>query len=301
MPPKKVIPDEVYVISSIVRDDNPELDGLQPAEVYTTLAAANAAARKMMIRHAEACNPYGDLDEFEFRHEEKADGCYYGELEGGPHGHVTAEVKVSRAILKQAEADKSATTSAKGRVKKEIKSEPKDDEDEKEEDDDDDAEEEETAPKPTKGKKGPPKTAINAKTHRKTIPQGEPDCLAGLKLLFTGTFETMDRKTSIATAIKYGAEVITKLEDTDYIVIGTRAGPAKLKKINELELETISEEEFFQILEHGIPEEKKQRMENRRFADEEEGPEESDEDEKPKKRAAAAKAKAAPAKKRARR
>ncbi|KAF3026750.1 hypothetical protein E8E14_014810 [Neopestalotiopsis sp. 37M] len=302
MPPKKVLPEEVYVISSYIWDDDPELEGPQPAEVYTTLAAANAAAKKMMNRHAEACNPFGDIDEFEFRHEQTADGFYYGELEGGPGGHLTAKVKVSKTIVRQAEADGSAkaTSAAKGRVKKEIKSEPKDEEEE--EDLEEDEEEEAEAPsKPAKGKKGPPKTAINARTHRKTIPQGEPDCLAGLKLLFTGTFETMDRKTSIATAIKYGADVITKLEDTDYIVVGTRAGPAKLKKINELELETISEEEFFQILEHGIPEEKKQRMENRRLADQEEGPDESDEDERPRKRAPAAKAKAAPAKKRARR
>lgn len=308
MPPKKVLPEEVYVISSYIWDDNPELEGPQPAEVYTTLAAANAAAKWMMTRHAEACNPLGDIDEFEFRHEQTADGFYYGELEGGPGGHLTAKVKVSKAIVRQADASGTATSGAKGKVKKEVKSEPKDDDDDEAEDvKDEDDEEEEEAPKPAaKGKKGPPKTAINMRTHRKTIPQGEPDCLAGLKLLFTGTFETMDRKTSIATAMKYGAEVISKLEDTDYIVIGTRAGPAKLKKINELELETISEEEFFQILERGVPEEKKQRMENRRLADQEEGPEgesDDDDDERPaaKKRVFAAKAKAAPAKKRAKR
>lgn len=95
-----------------------------------------------------------------------------------------------------------------------------------------------------------------------------------------------------------GAEVITKLEDTDYIVIGTRAGPAKLKKINELELETISEEEFFQILENGVPQEKKDRVANRRLADLEGPEEDDDEDTKPKKRAAP---KSGPAQKRAKR
>ncbi|RYP40563.1 hypothetical protein DL767_001563 [Monosporascus sp. MG133] len=115
----------------------------------------------------------------------------------------------------------------------------------------------------------PAKTAVQPSTYRKKIPQGKPNCLKGLKVLFTGTFETMDRKTSIATAVKYGAEVITKLEDTDYIVVGLRAGPKKLQEINEKELETISEEEFFQILENGVGREKRERMAARRRADEE--------------------------------
>ncbi|KAK9776716.1 hypothetical protein SCAR479_06454 [Seiridium cardinale] len=284
MPPKKILPDEVYVITSFIWNDDYELGGLQPAEVYTTLAAANAAAKKMLVRHAERCNPLGDMDEWDFHHNETADGLYYGEIDGGPGGHKAAEIKVFKTVLSNAGPGKAASNG-----KKAIKAEPK------EEDEDDDVDEE--APKPTK--KGPPKTAINTKTHRKTIPEGIPNCLAGLKLIFTGTFETMDRKTSIATAITYGAEVISKLEDTDYIIIGTRAGPAKLKKINELELETISEEEFFQILENGIPEEKQERMANRRLADQEEGPEEDDdEDTKPKKRGAP---KTGPAKKRTRR
>ncbi len=128
----------------------------------------------------------------------------------------------------------------------------------------------------TGGKRSIPtiKTAAN----RKTIPEGLPNCLRDVKLLFTGTFETMDRVTSIATAKKYGAEVVTKLEDTDYIVVGLRAGAKKLQVINELELETISEEEFFEILEHGVSEEKRERMANRRRADEEEEPEEPPEE-----------------------
>jgi NAD-dependent DNA ligase len=125
----------------------------------------------------------------------------------------------------------------------------------------------EKVPKRTTRKK-PPKTAVSAKNYRKTIPEGKPGCLEGVKILFTGTL-TMDRNTSVATAIKYGGEVVTKLEDTDYIVLGLRAGPKKLQVINELELETITEDEFFQILEDGVSEEKRQRMAARRRADEE--------------------------------
>ncbi|XWW97572.1 hypothetical protein V2A60_005556 [Cordyceps javanica] len=57
----------------------------------------------------------------------------------------------------------------------------------------------------------------------------------------------MDRVTSIATASKYGARRRDQARGTpDYVVLGDRAGgPGKLQVINELELETITEDEFF--------------------------------------------------------
>ena len=48
----------------------------------------------------------------------------------------------------------------------------------------------------------------------------------------------------------------------------------ELKADNEKELETIDEEEFFQLLENGLSKEKRERMAARRAADEAEGPEE---------------------------
>jgi BRCT domain type II-containing protein len=131
-------------------------------------------------------------------------------------------------------------------------------------------------------KSAPLKKTVNIKTFSNTIPKGKPNCLEGLRILFTGTFAAMDRKTSVATAIKYGAEVVTRLEDTDYIVVGLRAGPKKLQVINEMELETINEEEFFDLLKNGVSEEKRERMAARRAADEAE--EEEDEAPPPKKR-----------------
>jgi NAD-dependent DNA ligase len=252
--PKSITPEALYVISSFIWDDEEDVEGLQQPEIYQTLAAANAAAKKMMVRYAEKLNPYGDVEEYDFHHHVDGDGFYYGDMEGGPHGHVATRIKVSKVIVSG--GSKVTTVPIKG--KKAVKSEADTEEDEvkKEEEEDED----EKPAKPLKKKaSAPPKTAINAKTHRKVIPVGKPNCLRGLKILFTGTFETMDRKTSVATAITYGADVITKLEDTDYIVIGTRAGPKKLQEINEKELETISEEEFFQILENGIPKEKRER------------------------------------------
>ncbi|KAI0132442.1 hypothetical protein BJ170DRAFT_613946 [Xylariales sp. AK1849] len=292
MPPK-VAPDTVYVISSFIWDDDYEVEGLQQPEIYATFAAANNAAKKMLFRYAEKLNPFGDVDEYNFHHYKDADGLYYGDMDGGPGGHTATKIRVSRCNVSDgALSGKASKAALKGKMAVKSGSEDED------EDEGDEAEEAPAKP-PSKKTTAPPKTAINAKTHRKTIPKGQPDCLQGLKLLFTGTFETMDRKTSIATAMKYGAEVISKLEDTDYIVIGTRAGLNKLREINEKELETISEEEFFQILENGIPSEKRDRMENRRKADVDEGPEEKDEVVKPKRRLAASKG--APARKRAKR
>lgn len=79
------------------------------------------------------------------------------------------------------------------------------------------------------------------------IPEGKPNSLKGLKLLFTGTFE-LDRKTCEATAITYGAKLVKKLPETDFIVLGTRPGQKKVDEIEENGLKTIGIEEFFGML-----------------------------------------------------
>ncbi|KAH8680658.1 hypothetical protein BX600DRAFT_444879 [Xylariales sp. PMI_506] len=288
MAPKSAISDTVYVVSAFVATDDEDTGGLRQTEVYTTLAAANTAAKSMLDRIMEEFNPPGDEGNWFFNQGEDSDGLHDWELDH-PTDPTTAKVRVWKSVVQSgaAQKPKPGTADEKKTNKKTIKNE-----DDDEDDDQDEEEAPEVKPRPVKKKAAaPPKTAINAKTHRKTIPIGQRNCLAGLKLLFTGTFETMDRKTSVATAITYGAEVITKLEDTDYIVIGTRAGPKKLQEINEKELETISEEEFFDILVNGVPQEKRERMRNRRLAEDNERPEgEDDEDEeerRPKKRPAA--------------
>lgn len=308
----------LYVVTSYIWDDQYWLEGLRPPEVYASATSANEAARKMMDRYAEMLNELGDADDFNFEHngdQECGDvGLYNGKLVW-KKDHTAAEIRVFRVNGPEgmSQPEKTGTKRERGKDSK-LKVEQSDngeDEDVEDEDDgadDNEEEEEEEDPKPAskrsrripsrsktpttslastsgpgKGGKGktaaPAKTAVQTSTYRKKIPEGKPNCLKGLKILFTGTFETMDRKTSIATAAKYGAEVITKLEETDYIVVGLRAGPKKLQEINEKELETISEEEFFQILENGVSREKRERMASRRRADEEEGEgEESDPD-----------------------
>lgn len=65
---------------------------------------------------------------------------------------------------------------------------------------------------------------------KKAIPAGKKNSLQGLKLLFTGTFNAMDRKTCEATAVKFGATLVSasKLAEADMIVLGVRAGQKKL-------------------------------------------------------------------------
>lgn len=194
MPPKKAIPDDVYVIASFVWDDNDSGGGIQPVEVYTTWATANAAAKEMMIRYDNTLGQHGFVEEYELKHEQSGEGLYRGLLKHGRGGHVAAEIKVFKSVLSNAASEKTSAVKRTKAVKAEVKEEEIDDDAVEEEE-----EEAEPPKKPTK--KGPPRTAINVQTHRKKIPQGLPDCLEGLKILFTGTFETMDRKTSIATAI----------------------------------------------------------------------------------------------------
>ena len=295
----------LYVVTSYVWDDRYWLEGLGQPSVHTTAASANAAARALMDRYAEVLNELGDADEFDFQHnvdQERGDvGLYNGKLDW-KNSHTAAEIRVFRADgLERMGGEKRANGKGEDGRKTAVKDESPSDEEEddssrgdEEKDDEEEEDEEETKPSkrsrslPSKSKPAaasstttrrsgrgnaraaaPPKTAVQASTYRKKIPEGKPNCLRGLKLLFTGTFETMDRRTSIATAVRYGGEVVTKLEDTDYIVVGLRAGPKKLQEINEKELETINEDEFFHILENGVSKEKRQRMAARRRADEE--------------------------------
>ncbi|KAK4505292.1 hypothetical protein PRZ48_003255 [Zasmidium cellare] len=145
--------------------------------------------------------------------------------------------------------------------------------------------------------------AADGKSAKKSsIPTGKAGSLKGLKLIFTGTFDTMDRKTSEATAIKYGATITpaNKLDEADMIVLGTRAGQKKIDEIEEKDLKTISEEEFLEMIKTGN---------SAKTADEDDGgddegaEEDEEDDEEPEepppkktKKAAAPKAKAAPKK-----
>lgn len=297
----------LYAVTSFIWDHEQMAESLQQPEVYHDLDTANESAKIMMNRYSEKLKLPKGLKNWNSHHHTGSDGSYFGVLAGGLNGHIGARVKVFKTAapggsLPEAASngvvmkDEGADEVVKNEEDSDTKIEAEDaeettkiegdeeaaqvqhDEEAAKVEEDDEKEEEEKKPVRRAKMK---KTAVVPATHRKKIPAGLPNCLEGLKLLFTGTFETMDRKTSIATAIQYGGQVVSKLEDTDYIVLGTRAGPKKLQEINEKELETITEEEFFQILEKGVSKEKRDRMAARQAADDDEEPKEEEDEEKP--------------------
>lgn len=62
------------------------------------------------------------------------------------------------------------------------------------------------------------------------------------------------------------------MEDTDYIIMGTKAGPNKIAEIKEKDLETVDEEGFFDLLRDGVPDSKRARMAANAAADDAEAP-----------------------------
>lgn len=94
----------------------------------------------------------------------------------------------------------------------------------------------------------------------KAIPPSKPDALAGLNVVFTGTFN-MDRETCVASAKKCGAMVqAAPTRDTDYVFLGAQAGLKKIQIIEEHGLETVDENGFLSMLKNGVPQEEHGRM-----------------------------------------
>lgn len=86
-------------------------------------------------------------------------------------------------------------------------------------------------------------------TKKKQIPQGRANSLDSLTLLFTGTFESMDRATCEATAEKFGANVGKKITDVNYVVLGAKPGAKKLEEISSSGVKTMTEGEFLSMIE----------------------------------------------------
>ncbi|SCV05769.1 LANO_0H14774g1_1 [Lachancea nothofagi CBS 11611] len=85
------------------------------------------------------------------------------------------------------------------------------------------------------------------------FPEGEPNCLLGLTIVFTGQLPTLERGTAEAIAKRYGARVTKSISSkTSLVVLGDEAGPKKLEKIKQLEIKAIDEEGFKQLV-SGMP------------------------------------------------
>lgn len=96
----------------------------------------------------------------------------------------------------------------------------------------------------TGGNNGPPPAAGS-----KEIPVGKENCLVGLSFVFTGLLDTLSRDEAQELVKRYGGRVtIAPSRKTSFVVLGSDAGPSKLRKIQELSLKTINEDGLLELL-----------------------------------------------------
>lgn len=120
----------------------------------------------------------------------------------------------------------------------------------------------------------------------KDIPEGKPNCLAGLKFVFTGELSSLSREEAVELAKRYGACVCPRLPGcraglryrlltwppalpslgllcsrgldravtgapsgaTSYVVVGANAGQSKLTKIATIGCPTLDEDGFLELI-----------------------------------------------------
>ncbi|XP_015119781.1 replication factor C subunit 1 [Diachasma alloeum] len=83
----------------------------------------------------------------------------------------------------------------------------------------------------------------------KPIPEGAPNCLAGLSFVLTGVFESLEREEASDLIKKYGGRVTAGIsKKINYIVVGEEAGQSKLAKAIALKIKQISEDELLDLI-----------------------------------------------------
>ncbi|SPC66629.1 related to replication factor C protein [Ustilago sp. UG-2017b] len=83
----------------------------------------------------------------------------------------------------------------------------------------------------------------------KEIPQGAPNCLAGLTLVFTGELCSLSREEAVELAKRYGARITgSPSSKTSYVVLGEGAGPKKMDSIHKNKIPTLDEDEFLNLI-----------------------------------------------------
>ncbi|KAG7089509.1 hypothetical protein E1B28_011187 [Marasmius oreades] len=102
----------------------------------------------------------------------------------------------------------------------------------------------------------------------KEVPDGSPECLAGLSFVFTGELTAFSREEAVDLAKRFGGRVVGQPSSkTDYVILGEGAGPKKLEAIKKHSLKTIDEDQFLNLIAtrkpHGgkIDEKTKKKME----------------------------------------
>jgi DNA ligase (NAD+) len=73
--------------------------------------------------------------------------------------------------------------------------------------------------------------------------------ISGKTVVFTGELEKRSRKAAKIEAEKLGAKVASTVSSkTDFVVVGTKAGPKKVEKIKEIGIKVLSENEWDQLI-----------------------------------------------------
>ena len=79
--------------------------------------------------------------------------------------------------------------------------------------------------------------------------EAEGTTLAGLNIVVSGVFKTINRDELKGLIAAHGGKVASSLSSkTDYLVVGENMGPAKKEKAEKLNIKMISEEEFLKLV-----------------------------------------------------
>lgn len=82
------------------------------------------------------------------------------------------------------------------------------------------------------------------------MPSGSPTCLAGLNFVFTGVLTRWGRTEAQELVKRHGGKVTgAPSKKTDYVIIGSDAGPSKLEKIRNMNIKTINEDGLTALIE----------------------------------------------------
>lgn len=82
------------------------------------------------------------------------------------------------------------------------------------------------------------------------MPSGSDTCLAGLTFVFTGVLQKWGRTEAQELVKRHGGKVTgAPSKKTNYVVLGTDAGPSKLEKIRAMEIKTIDEDGLSVLIE----------------------------------------------------
>lgn len=82
------------------------------------------------------------------------------------------------------------------------------------------------------------------------MPSGSDTCLAGLTFVFTGVLQLWGRTEAQELVKRHGGKVTgAPSKKTNFVVLGTDAGPSKLQKIKDMDIKTIDEAGLSQLIE----------------------------------------------------